>query len=235
MTGVGRSGAQKAEQGGGAQEAGGTGARVAPGWLRRLARAAGQMPVSTHLRPPRAGGRASAVLVLFGEGPDGPDVLLTQRSAGMRRHAGQVAFPGGAIDASDAGPVAAALREAAEETGLDPVGVEVVGVLPELFVARSGFRVIPVLAWWSQPCPVGPANPAEVAAVARIAIADLTDPANRFTVRHPSGIAGPAFRVGSLLVWGFTAGILDRLLVLSGFERPWDASRVEDLPPSALG
>jgi len=211
------------------------GARTAPGWLRELAGAARQMPVSAHLRPPRAGGRASAVLVLFADGPAGPDVLLIQRSAGLRRHAGQTAFPGGAIDAGDSSPVAAALREAAEETGLDPAGVVVVGVLPELFVARSGFRVMPVLAWWWQPCPVGPADPVEVAAVARVPLAELADPANRITVRHPSGLAGPAFRVSGVLVWGFTAGILDRLLALSGWERPWEASRVEDLPPGALG
>jgi 8-oxo-dGTP pyrophosphatase MutT (NUDIX family) len=208
---------------------------AAPGWLRELAGAAGQMPVSAHLRPPQAGGRASAVLVLFADGLAGPDVLLIRRSAGLRRHAGQIAFPGGAIDAGDSGPVAAALREAAEETGLDPAGVEVVGALPELFVARSGFRVIPVLAWWWRPCPVGPGDPVEVAAVARVPLAELADPANRFTVRHPSGLAGPAFRVSGALVWGFTAGILDRLLALSGWERPWDLSRVEDLPPSVLG
>ena len=213
----------------------GAAANAAPDWLRDLADVAGQMPVSMHLRPPPAGGRASAVLVLFGDGPAGPDVLLIERSSGLRTHAGQTAFPGGAIDPGDAGPVAAALREAAEETGLDPAGVEVVGILPELFVAHSGFRVIPVLAWWRRPTPVGPADPAEVAAVARVRIADLADPANRFTVRHPSGLVGPAFRVGSVLVWGFTAGILDRLLALSGWERPWDGDRVEGLPGRVLG
>lgn len=209
--------------------------QAVPAWLRELAGAAGQMPVAARLRPPLAGGRASAVLVLFGPGQAGPDVLLIKRSTGLRKHAGQTAFPGGAIDADDAGPVAAALREAAEETGLDPAGVEVVGGMPELFVAPSGFRVTPVLAWWRLPSPVGPADPAEVAAVARVGLADLADPANRFTVRHPSGLAGPAFRVGGVLVWGFTAGILDRLLALAGLERPWDPGRVEDLPPSALG
>ncbi len=131
------------------------------------------------------------MLVLFAEGPAGPDVLLIQRSAGLRKHAGQTAFPGGAIDAGDSSPVAAALREAAEETGLDPAGVEVVGVLPELFVARSGFRVMPVLAWWWHPSPVGPGDPVEVAAVARVPLAELADPANRFTVRHPSGLGRP--------------------------------------------
>jgi 8-oxo-dGTP pyrophosphatase MutT (NUDIX family) len=221
------------DRGEGAAEQSAAGQPV-PTWLRDLAAAARHMPVAAQLRPPRVGGRASAVLVLFGAGPAGPDVLLIKRSVGLRRHAGQTAFPGGAIDSGDTGPVAAALREAVEETGLDPAGVEVVGGLPELFVARSGFRVTPVLAWWRRPSPVGPADPAEVAAVARVRLADLAEPANRFMVRHPSGLAGPAFRVSGLLVWGFTAGILDRLLATAQLERPWDRARVEDLPPSVL-
>jgi len=175
------------------------------------------------------------VLILVGAGHDGPDLLLTQRSPGMRRHAGQVAFPGGAVDPADTGPVAAALREAVEETGLDASGVDVLAVLPELFVARSGFRVTPVIGWWRRPVAVAPADPAEVAAVVRVPLADLADPANRFVARHPSGRAGPAFQVDGLLVWGFTAGIVDRLLALSGRERPWDDQRVRDLPPGVLG
>ena len=86
----------------------------APPWLIRLADAAGTMDVPPMLAPPAAGGRPSAVLVLFGDGPDGPDLLFIQRSDELRLHAGQPAFPGGAIDASDGGPVGAALREAAE-------------------------------------------------------------------------------------------------------------------------
>ena len=207
----------------------------APLWLRDLGARAAEMPVAAPLRPPPDGGRDSAVLILVGAGHDGPDLLLTQRSPGMRRHAGQVAFPGGAVDPADTGPVAAALREAVEETGLDASGVDVLAVLPELFVARSGFRVTPVIGWWRRPVAVAPADPAEVAAVVRVPLADLADPANRFVARHPSGRAGPAFQVDGLLVWGFTAGIVDRLLALSGRERPWDDQRVRDLPPGVLG
>ena len=101
------------------------------------------MDVPRVVRPPASGGRHSAVLVLFGAGPDGPDLLYIQRNEGLRRLAGQPAFPGGKIEDSDDGPVAAALREAAEETGLDPAGVDVLATLPELFIARSQFRVIP--------------------------------------------------------------------------------------------
>nr|WP_155353897.1 CoA pyrophosphatase [Acrocarpospora macrocephala] len=186
------------------------------------------------LRPPAEGGRPAAVLMLFGDGPYGPDVLLIQRSSNGRNHAGQPAFPGGGLEPQDAGPIEAALREAAEETGLDPTGVTVVGTMPELYVWRSDYRVTPVLGWWHTPCAVHAASPNEVASVERVPIAELVDPANRLKLRHPSGFAGPAFRVRGLLVWGFTAGVLDGLLAASGFELPWDKSRVEDLPPDVI-
>jgi 8-oxo-dGTP pyrophosphatase MutT (NUDIX family) len=205
-----------------------------PSWLRDLAVAVRDSPVPVLLRPPPDGGRASAVLILFGEGPDGPDLLLVQRGPGLRRHSGQPAFPGGAIDPSDGGPVPAALREAAEEAGVDPAGVEVLTVLPDLFIARSGFAVTPVLAWWRRPVPVAAADPPEVTAVARVPLSELADPARRLRIRHPSGMTGPAFRVRGMLVWGFTAALVDRLLTLGGWERPWDRGRVEELPPETL-
>lgn len=201
-----------------------------PAWLISLAEAAKQMTVPDPLRPPPGGGRRSAVLVLFGTGPAGPDVLLVQRSQSLRRHAGQPAFPGGAVDADDDGPAATALREAAEEARVDPAGVHVVAMLPELYIARSGFLVSPVLAWWRDPAPVAPGDPAEITAVARIPVAELADPASRLAIRYPAGGAGPAFRAGDMLVWGFTAVLLDRLLALGGWERPWDFAHVIDLP-----
>ena len=211
----------------------------APPWLPELAAAIASTPVPALLRPPAGVGRASAILVLFGSASPGsddrdPDLLLIQRRPGLRRHGGQPAFPGGAIEPGDAGPVEAALREAAEEVGLDPSGVDVIGTAPELFISRSGFRVIPVLGWWRRPVAVGAADPAEVAAAVRVRIRDFADGANRLTVRHPSGATGPAFRVSGLLVWGFTAALIDMLLTLGGWERPWDAGRVEDLPAEAL-
>ncbi|MEV0582892.1 CoA pyrophosphatase [Nonomuraea sp. NPDC050310] len=205
---------------------------MAPEWLHTLVSQAAQAPVPLSVRPPADGsGRPAAVLLLFGEGPD---VLLIQRSSRGRRHAGQPAFPGGGVDPEDGGPVGAALREAQEETGLDPAGVEVIGTMPELYVWRSDNRVTPVVGWWHTPCAVHPAAPDEVESVERVPVAELADPANRLKLRHPSGYAGPAFRVRGLLVWGFTAGILDNVLRWSGFERPWDRERVEDLPPDVL-
>ena len=200
-----------------------------PDWLRKLADAAGQMEINPLIQPPASGGRASAVLVLFGGEPDDPDLLFIQRSADLRLHAGQPAFPGGAIDAVDGGPVAAALREAAEEVGVDPGGVDVVGTLPELFIPRTGFRVVPVLAWWRQPCAVAPVDLAEVAAVERVSVSELADPAIRVMVKGPGGFLSPAFRVKGMLIWGFTAVLVDRLLALAGWERPWDTAKVIDL------
>jgi 8-oxo-dGTP pyrophosphatase MutT (NUDIX family) len=182
------------------------------------------------------------VLVLFGAGRHGPDLLLVQRGPGLRRHSGQPAFPGGAIDPGDRGPVEAALREAAEEAGVDPAGVDVLAVLPELFIRRSGFTVTPVLGWWRRPVPVS-ADPGQVEVIEarRIPVAELADPANRLAVRPPArlvplgtAVASPAFRAGGMLIWGFTAMVVDRLLTLGGWERPWDASQPQDLPPEAL-
>ncbi len=153
-----------------------------------------------------------------------------QRSQSLRRHAGQPAFPGGVIDAEDEGPAGAALREADEEAGVDPAGVDVVCVLPDLYISRTGYRVSPVLAWWRKPVPVAPGDPAEVAAVARVPVAELADPAHRLMIRYPGGQSGPAFRAGEMLVWGFTAFVIDRLLALGGWERPWDERTVADLP-----
>lgn len=207
-----------------------------PAWLQPLVDGLADVGEVPFLIPPPEGIeglREAAVLALFGLGSDGPDVLLMQRSSQMRSHAGQPAFPGGRIDPTDDGPIGAALREAHEETGLEPAGVEVLGLLPQLWIPPSGNVVTPVVAWWREPSDVSPRSVAEVAAVARVPISQLTDPANRLTVRHPVGLESPAFRVADMLVWGFTAGVLDWLLTLAGWAKPWDRSVVEPAPTVA--
>jgi 8-oxo-dGTP pyrophosphatase MutT (NUDIX family) len=211
-----------------------SGSAAAPAWLAKIAAAAPELIVPPQLRPPANGGRPAAVLILFGEGSGGPDVLIIERAADLRKHPGQPAFPGGAIDESDGGPVRAALREAAEETGLDPAGVRILAVLPELYIPRSDFRVTPVLGWWHTPVAVGPGDPAEIAAVVRIPVADLAAPANRLVIRYPNGEPGFAFRVAGLTVWGFTALLLDRVLALGGWEQPWDSARLTTLAADEL-
>ncbi len=207
-----------------------------PEWLRPLVDAAGVVRPEQLSRfvPPDAGVRESAVLILFGDGPDGPDVLLIERAHDLRSHAGQPAFPGGAVDHDDVDAIAAALREAQEETGLDPAGVDVVATLPPLWIPVSGHAVTPVIGWWRDPSPVGVVDPGEVASVHRVPLSALADPANRVRVQHPSGYIGAAFLVRGLLVWGFTGGLLDRMLQLAGWEQPWEPARIVDLPPVVM-
>ncbi|PCN48219.1 coenzyme A pyrophosphatase [Curtobacterium sp. 'Ferrero'] len=197
--------------------------------------------------------RRAAVLMLFGvldrqpsdhratdtRVSDDLDVLLLRRADTLRAHPGQVAFPGGRVDAGDAGPADAALREAREETGLDPTGVDVLGVLPAVPLEFSNHLVAPVLAWWRSPSPVRVVDERESASVFRAPVADLLDPARRgVTVIRRDGQEwrGPAFTVGGAhgteTVWGFTAMLLDALFERLGWTEPWDRSRVIPLRPA---
>jgi 8-oxo-dGTP pyrophosphatase MutT (NUDIX family) len=210
-----------------------------PDWLRRLAAAVRTVraeDMSRFLPPDDGSGRQSAVLIVFGEVAAEPSVLLIERAADLRQHPGQVAFPGGAVDVDDVDDAAAALREATEEVGLDETSVQVLGTLPAIFIPVTGFVVTPVLAWWRDPHPVAPVDVLEVARAAVVPIAELVDPSNRFRVQSPRGAwLSPAFEVGGLFVWGFTAGLLDTLLDLAGWARPWDDARIRPLPERLTG
>jgi 8-oxo-dGTP pyrophosphatase MutT (NUDIX family) len=212
-----------------------------PDWLEPLregTRTITAAAISAFVPPPGSDPRKGAVLMLFGEGPHGPDLLLTERAHDMRSHPGQVSFPGGSIDATDPSPEAAALREAQEETGLDPAGVEVFGALPELWLPPSNFAVTAVLAWWKEPSQVDVVDPAEVNAVLRVPIEELLDPQHRVTVVHPIGYSSPGFMIGEskdLILWGFTAGIINKLFDHVGWTRPWDASVEQQLPDYMFG
>lgn len=158
----------------------------------------------------------AAVLVLLCPGANGPVTILTRRSEHLPQHAGQISFPGGRVHRDDASLEATALREAVEETGLDPAGVVLLGRLPLTVVASSGFEITPVVAWTALR-PLWRPDPREVAELIECPLELALDPA--------------AYREGSLVrdgvkrdfwyiefathhVWGATARILRSLALL---------------------
>jgi 8-oxo-dGTP pyrophosphatase MutT (NUDIX family) len=151
----------------------------------------------------------AAVLLLVVNRPQEPTVVFTQRTAHLADHAGQISFPGGRVEEGDAGPAHTALREAREEVGIDPAGVEILGELPD-YHTSTGYRVRPVVGWAEPPAAWSP-DPHEVAEVFEVPLAFLLETANH---RYES-----AFYRGRLrhywampwqgrFIWGATAGML---------------------------
>lgn len=208
--------------------------------------------IGQNLPAADSGVRNSAVLVLFGTldsvlsaGATGGefgdpasapvaadlDVLLTMRSNGLKNHAGQIAFPGGGVEAGDADRAATALREANEETGLDPSGVDVLGYLPDAHIPVSNYLVTPVLGWWRLPSDIA-ADAQESIEVFRVPVAELLDPKARGTsvlTHNGRSMRGPAFQLGPQfgghIVWGFTAMLLAGIFDTVGWTQPWDQER----------
>lgn len=213
---------------------------VAPPWLAPVLGGAEDPGLSalrraaSTLDEPLENPDESAVLVLLGGDPGAtrrPDdalVVLTHRATTLRRHAGQMSFPGGRRDPGDRDAVHTALREAEEETGLRPDAVTPLKVLDSIDISRTGFAVKPVLAYWHDPHDLRAMDPAETDEVLPVRISDLVDPANRMRVGWGPW-SGPAFRVGDFVVWGFTGGVLDHLLDAAGWSVPWDDGDVLDL------
>lgn len=197
--------------------------------------------------------RRAAVLVLFGEAsavdplgekrpevndsgaPGGVDLhhqhldlLFVMRASTLSNHPGQVAFPGGSIDDTDADEASAALREAEEETGLDAAGVDVLGCLPEVGLPVSNFMVTPVLAWWREQTAVRAVDAAESQVVFRCPVSTLLAADNRRTaVLRRDGFVSrtPAFITPHAVIWGFTAMLLDVMFDGLGWTQPWDRSQ----------
>lgn len=229
---------------------------AAPAWLRPLIDNTDRVPTAYRRRVPpevfaaltaakatatvTGGRRDAAVLVLFSGPPeadsrglpDDADLLVTVRASTLRHHAGQAAFPGGATDPGDEGPVHTAFREATEETGIDTGRIQALATLPQMFVPPSGFRVVPVLAYSPDPGPVGVVDESETAIVARVPVRAFVNPDNRLMVYRDASSrrwAGPAFLLNEMLVWGFTGQIISALLDVAGWAVPWNTDDVRAL------
>ncbi len=177
--------------------------------------------------------REAAVLVLFGPRDDFGELVIIERASHLKAHPGQPAFPGGRVEEGDASLAQTALREAHEEIGLDPNSVEILGELPQLWIPPSNFKVTPVLAWWHTPHELIDIDTNEVQAVHRISLNALINPVNRMRVRHLNGSFGPGFDVADMLIWGFTGGLISRLMDIAGWATEWDESKIIELPAPA--
>jgi 8-oxo-dGTP pyrophosphatase MutT (NUDIX family) len=180
------------------------------------------------------------VLVLFsgpadspnGGLPDDADLLVTVRASTLRHHAGQAAFPGGAADPGDDGPIFTAMREATEETGIDTSRLTPLATLEKMFIPPSGFHVVPVLAYSPDPGPVSVIDESETAVVARVPVRAFINPENRLMVyrrENTRRLAGPAFLLNEMLVWGFTGQVISAILDVAGWARPWNTEDVREL------
>lgn len=160
----------------------------------------------------RDGLRDAAVLIPVVDRKDGATVILTKRTEKLRRHSGQVAFPGGSVDPSDASPEDAALRETEEEIGLDRRFVEVIGRLPD-YVSGSGFRVAPILGV-VRPGFLLTLNEDEVDDAFEVPLAFVMDQANHgLQSREWQGRVRHFYEMpyGDRYIWGLTAGIIRML------------------------
>lgn len=190
-------------------------AEIASGWAAASADVAAGVVTGTGADaaagepPPGREATPAAVLVGLLDQPGGPWVILTQRTAHLHDHPGEISLPGGRVEPSDDGPVAAALREASEEIGLDPESVEVLGCLP-LYRTVSDYCVHPVVGWVEPPVEFTP-DEWEVADVFLVPLRFLLDPANH---GRDSLVRDGVLRTYYVLsyegrrIWGATAGIL---------------------------
>lgn len=190
-----------------------------PERLRDVFKQAGPWPQdrlgSTEYRHPGREGDPvlAAVLIPLVVRPEGVNVMLTQRSAHLYDHAGQISFPGGRVETTDVSPIATALRETEEETGVSEDYVEIQGTMPA-YLTSTGFSITPVLSLVRPGFTLKP-DVFEVAEVFEVPLAFLADPANHRLYRGPlpDGRERQYYAMPwhQYFIWGATAGILRNL------------------------
>ncbi len=156
--------------------------------------------------------KPAAVLVPIIDYPDEPAVLLTRRTAHLKAHAGQIAFPGGRVEEDDADVIATALRETEEETGITRDWIEPAGIL-DIYETSTGFAVTPVLGFLAPGFPLAP-DPGEVSEVFEVPLSFVMNPANHVCHsgwKHGRRRQWYAMPYGEYYIWGATAGMLVNL------------------------
>ena len=156
--------------------------------------------------------RPAAVLVLLVDSDDGPNIVLTERAAALANYPGILVFPGGSAETIDDGPVATALREAAEETGLEPAHVHIIGSLPPLHLPETGFVVNPVVGWCTRLQPTNTLSPQEVAVVVQIPLREFANPSDRVQRNQATGSSVPRYSFEGNAVGDMTSLVIDALL-----------------------
>lgn len=184
--------------------------------------------------------RRSAVLVLLaGTSLADAHLLLEERARTMRSQPGQFALPGGSAEPDDADDIATALRETAEETGLDPADVDVIGAFSAIPMPWRGFEVVPVAGWVPRALALSAVDPAEVGSVLWAPLSgpgSLTDTAVHRVATLDGRETGVAFDLpGDAFVWGFTAMIVDAVLGALDLPGPSPASRRVEVPALRRG
>lgn len=177
----------------------------------------GDHELNPDLYDPERPMKAAAVLVPLVERAAGLNVLLTRRTAHLRDHAGQIAFPGGRLEPQDADALACALRESEEEVGLRRDLVTPIGQL-DVYVTRTGFEVTPVVGRIAAPLELTP-DPFEVAEAFEVPLAFFLDPANREVQSRVYQGKTRHFYVypyRDYYIWGATAGMLNNLVEVMG-------------------
>jgi 8-oxo-dGTP pyrophosphatase MutT (NUDIX family) len=198
-----------------------------PEWARSLKVAAVRPYSQSEPAPKKTDApREAAVLVLLAEGPNGVQVLLTERASDLRNYPGRLSFPGGSRDPDDADPAATALREAEEEIGLNRASAHILCVLPTFADPQGKFIVTPVLAWAARPDFTGPPTSGEVAKVHQVAIRDLST--THGTKQRPSQVRssdGSTVQVSKL--GEMTAAIIDAVAALLSSPKPNDSNNIQ--------
>jgi len=172
----------------------------------------GDHDLNPGVTPPSPAPTPAAVLVPLNDHPHDMSVLLTQRTAHLTAHAGQISFPGGRIEDADPDAVAAALRETEEEVGLPPDRVSVIGRL-DTYVTGTGFEIAPIVGLVDPPVPIS-IDPFEVAEAFEVPLSFILDRRNHQRIEREVGAHNRAYFVlpyQGRNIWGATAGILVNL------------------------